>query len=76
MQLKRVRLLLAATIAICIYETGGVTPRETTHTFSSTGIINEEKSVNSVDKRSFRRMKDQKKRPMRMTEKRTSPNTN
>ena len=25
MQLKRVRLLLAATIAICIYETGGVT---------------------------------------------------
>ena len=25
MQLKRVRLLLAATIAICIYQTGGVT---------------------------------------------------
>ena len=51
MQLKRVRLLLAATIAICIYETGGVTPRETTYTFSSTGIINEEKSVNSFDKK-------------------------
>ena len=43
MQLKRVRLLLAATIAICIYETGGVIPRETTYTFSSTGIINEVK---------------------------------
>ena len=27
MQLKRVRLLLAATIAICIYETGDVTPK-------------------------------------------------
>ena len=76
MQLKRVRLLLAATIAICIYETGGVTPTETTYTSSSTGIINEEKSVNSFDKRSFRLMKDQKKRPMRTTEKRTSPNTN